>query len=70
MFTAKKGKTVTPVKEVISKGRDMYPSEKLFFIMPSISLTSLCSFAQLQENSISHLSSVVLCKEFAVSLYR
>ena len=46
------------------------PFGKLFFIMPSISLTSLCSFAQLQENSISHLSSVVLCKEFAVSLYR
>ena len=34
------------------------PFGKLFFIMPSISLTSLCSFAELQENSISHLSSV------------
>ena len=37
--------------------------------MPSISITSLCSYAELQESSISRLSWSFV-KEFAVSSYR
>ena len=72
VFTAKKGKTVSPSSRLRAKGEMCtLQTGKLCArsSQESISITSLCSYAELQENSISRLSWSFV-KEFAVSSYR
>ena len=69
MFTAKKGKTVTPSRKLQAKGERCTLQTAKLCQMPSISVTFLCSYAEFQESSISRLSSSFV-KEFAVSSER
>ena len=69
MFTAKKGKTVTPSRRLQAKGgMCTLQTGKLCYNAININyVRNLCSYAELQENSISLSWSFV--KEFAVSSY-
>ena len=71
MFTAKKGKTVTPSRRLQAKGEMCtLQTGKLCYNAINISyVRNLCSYAELQESSIFFLSWSFV-KEFAVSSYR